>query len=565
MNKKSLFAFPIIVGLFLSSCGSEDTATPVIDYLTPLQSMVDNIQKYDGPLTIDLRMSGAEAGQEATYRTISSYDKETHRYYRNSGPSNGKSVFVPEENSKVGMEYFESDSSSYMQKKTYSTRSNSAPYMIDIGELLQYLLLADSPTLLKELEEFYSYAYTHDTLIEGGGDVKVNPLTFTYGFAFLGNKYQFSLSSSRTAETESKDASYKNSIKVIYDKDYLYSIDSRMSVFTFEDGKSMGIEYNRLYEFTLAFDEEGYNDNVEELTSKELPLINPIYDNITYIASGAALYSEYFLPGSTATFEGAKTYLENNYKIEVKGFYLDEEFTQEVTSILSDEYQTNIYVKYEVLEGYTALIIDTKYETIALPGGYLPPELYMALYYDEYLYEYHSLRTVAFNESVKLPLTNINNNYKIKSVTLDDEAYDTYSVSFSSGKEHHYYHEARKYYQQTGEGYSYPIPIKEYDCINNKDGLYLRNFVGSADTWYVVNTSEIVKEDFKLEFKDYSSEHLLTEDNISSLEELDKSGVSVIFRINDEEVTSIPEGYSGDILFRISYSGNTTLHYVLIG
>ena len=77
MNKKSLFAFPIIFGLFLSSCGSEDTATPVIDYLTPLQSMVDNIQKYDGPLTIDLHMSGSEGGQTATYRTISSYDKET--------------------------------------------------------------------------------------------------------------------------------------------------------------------------------------------------------------------------------------------------------------------------------------------------------------------------------------------------------------------------------------------------------------------------------------------------------------------------------------------------------
>ena len=565
MRKRKLLVMLSLVGL-LSSCGGD---RPVeVDYIAPFKSMLENIQKYDGPLTISSITYGAEGTQEVNYHSSSSYDSYGYRYYDNNETNNTKTVFVPESESKIGTTYYKGSNNSYKTTDVYSRRTKKASYYNKQHELFSYLKLMDSMDLLKEYEEYYSWMYSM-SLIQGA-ELILEPISFAYNFSIVGNNlYQFSCTSSRWAYVTSKEEKpnclYQGSLSIVYDKDFLYSISSTMAVeANYSDNTSFRYAYDQSYNYSFSFDEEGYNNLKAELLEAELPSISPSANYVNIMAYGSNLTSQTVAIGTQVNFESIESYIEERYQINVEGFYYDKELTNQITSLVSDEAEINVYVKFTVNSGHYLLRKETTVETVGLPGDYFSPELYQRLYYDENYYHYIGLETPAYEEEVMLNLSTTENKEKILSVSVDNEPYDTYKVSFSSGNIHYYKKATRKYSNNNGSSMKSAVPISVVDSINTTSGIYLRTFGGNY-CWFKVNTSEILKPDFALAFKNYSSEHLLTSSNISSLTELDKSGVEIEFNINGETVTSIPEGYSGDIYFRTYYEGPAKLHYLLIG
>lgn len=565
MRKRKLLVMLSLVGL-LSSCGGD---TPVeVDYIAQFKSMLENVQKYDGPLTISSRTYGTEGIQEYDYHSSSSYDSYGYRYYDNNEINNTKIVFVPESESKIGTTYYKGSNNSYKTTDVYSRSTKKASYYNKQHDLFTYLKLMDSMDLLKEYVEFYSWMYAMQMIQEA--ELVLDPISFSYNFSIVGNNlYQFSCTSSRWAYVTSKEEKpnclYQGSLSVVYDKDFLYSISSTMvAEANYSDNTSSKYAYNQSYNYSFSFDEENYNSYKAELIAAELPSISPSANHVNIIAYGSALTTQTVDIGAQVNFESIESYIEERYQVNVEGFYYDKELTNQITSLVSDEADIKVYVKFTVNSGRYLFIRETTVEKVALPGDYMSPELYQKLYYDENYYRYVSIETPAYGEEIMLNLSNTENREKILSVSVDNEPYDTYKVSFASGDIHYYKKATRKYSNNDGSSENSAVPISVADSINTTSGIYLRTFGGNY-CWFKVNTSEILKEDFALAFKNYSSEHLLTSSNISSLTELDKSGVEIVFNINGETVTSIPEGYSGDIYFRTYYEGPAKLHYLLIG
>ena len=566
MKAKGLLTLVGVVGL-LSSCGCSDS--PEVNYLSKVKSMMNNINTYEGPLTTSLIETGNEGSTEYNFAFYSSYDKETNRYYRYSDKSHSKTVFVPEsENSKIGMEYCKSDSS-YKKRRVYSQQAYKYPYRDNISDSLQYLKLVDTPSLLKEHEEYYSSMYLLS--MAEAQEIVIDNMSLSYGFSTSNDNYKFSCSTSRSAYIEPKRdhpaITYETSASIEFDEDYLYSIDYKLSIKAFNgEVETYSYNANQLYTFSPSFDETKYNTYKTELLAEDLPSQSENKNLVYFIANGSMLTNQYFPIGSNVDFASVKAQIEERHQVTVEGFYFDEELTQEVTSLVSDEDKLYLYMKVSVKDGYYLLITDTIDETVGLPGDMISPELYKKLYYEENLYHYVGFHTYAFNDTIELPLKNVENKYKIMSVTLDGSPYDTYTASFASGNYHTYSHTIRKYTSNGGSKFSGAVPVLEVNSINNSDGIYLRNFDNSASCWYKINVKDIKKSNFQLEFKDYKIDHLLTTSNISQLVELDKSDLSITFQDeNENTITSIPEGYGGDLYFQVSYSGSEKLHYVLIG
>ena len=566
MKVKGILTLVGVVGL-LSSCGCSDT--PQVDYLSKVRSMMNNIATYEGPLTINLLESGNEGSTDFNYAYDSSCDKETSRFYKVSESSHSKTVFVPEiENSKIGMEYCKGNYS-YKKRSVYSRLAHKHSYDTEYGGFLSYLVLADSPSLLKEYEEYNSSMYI--MMMAGTQDVEMDPLSFRYGFSTTSGKYKFTCIVSRAGyaapKGEHPSVTYESNVSIEFDEEYLYLIDSKMSLKTFTgEVESFSYNYNQLFTYSLSFDETKYNTYKAELLAEDLPSQSESKNVVNFIVQGCMLTNQYISIGSNVDFASIKSYVEEHYQVDVLGFYLDEELTQEVTSLVSDEYQKDLYIKVSVKDGYYVFITDTTSEVVALPGDLMSPELYNKLYYQENLYRYIGFHTYAFNEQIELPLRNVENKYKIMSVTLDGSPYDTYTASFASGNYHTYNHITRKYSSNDGSSFKSAVPVLEVNSINTSDGIYLRNFDNSASCWYKINVKDIKKSNFQLEYKDYQINHLLTSNNISQLQELDKSDLSITFKDeNENTITSIPEGYEGDLYFQVSYDGSAKLHYVLIG
>ena len=566
MKSRRVLVFLSLLGL-LTSCGCSDTP-PEIDFITPFLSMKENVtSKYEGPLTITSRTSGVSGSETYDYHLKASYDGASYRYYNDSELNNATMLYVPDtDNPKMGMFYYKS-TNTYKTQDTYSRQAKKNPYLNIQTELFNYLELVDSLDLLKEFEEYYSYMYSL-SLIQGE-ELVFDPLTFTYSFVATGDIYKFSCSISRWSYVTSKDVRpnclYQSSISITYDKDYLYSLENMMSITAnYDNGTSFTYTYNRSFSYSLEFDENGYNKFKSDFLEEEFPVGQSIYNTVSFSAYDSYMSIDTLSIGGQVDFTSKKAEIEERLQVTVEGFYLDKELTKEVTSLISDEYQIDLYMKLSVKSGYYLFVRESLTETVTLPGDYISPELYNKLYYEENLYRYVSLDTYLFGEEAEFNLSSTENSQKIVSVTVDNEAFDTSSISFSSGDIHYYKRVTRKYDYNKGYDIDTALPISVADSINTSNGIYLRNFSGSS-CWYKVNTSEILKSNFELSFKDYSSEHLLTSSNISSLTELDKSGVTVTFNINGKTVTSIPEEYTGDIYFQTYYEGPSKLHYLLIG
>ena len=555
-----------LVGLLATSCGDD----PQVDYITPLRSMRDNVlNKYEGPLTFNMRMYGSQNGETNEYNNSASYDSEGHRFYSVRGSEKSKTVFVPNENSKIGTRYVvKEEGNSYKCEDVYSSQAKKYTYQNCPSDLFSYLKLIDSIDLLKEYADYYSLMYLSMAIT--GPDLVIDPVVFSYSFSTLENNvYKFTCTSSRVAyvtkEEEKPNCRYQNMITITYDKEYLYSMSSNMSMLAnYSDGTNLSYSEIQEVNFELSFATDRYNQKAYDMIAADLPAGMALYNTVTFVAHGCSLTTQTVGIGAQIDFASVKSEMESRLDADVEGFYLDEGLTQKVTSLISEEAQQYIYMKLNVKDDHYFLIKESYQKSTTLPGDYLSPELYEKLYSQENSYTYFGLETPAFNEEVILPFANIENSQKIIETTLDNEPYDTYKATFSSGTVHRFKKVTVSYNYNKGYSEKTAVPVSLANSIINSEGIYLRSFSGSY-CWYKIHTSELKKANFSLEFKDYESDRLLTTSNISSLRELDKSGASIIFIINNQEVTSIPEGYEGDIYFQTYYEGPAVLHYLLIG
>lgn len=571
MKMKKILFVPLLCGLFLlPNCGGGEE--PVGDLTSMALEAIDKSCAYSGPLTIKTTVIQSDGINSVTDVDTIAFDQENYRYYEvreNSGDSNVSAAFTASDGSKGKYYYYRDGDTPYISIESYSHRNRVNYFGFFIDDTLHFKDFFKSENkeeTTKEIATYYAYIYFPNykpglSLVSASG-------YYSKSIDYPG-AYEYRINALVKKEGEAElTLEYSH----VFTSEYMIAYYGGYSV-TVKDGETTStMSMYQKEEFNLSFDENKYNEVLTDLTSKEISYTYTSLNYVNYMYKGTNLTQDSVNPNAVVDFAAAKSRLEDRYQIKVKDMYFDEELQTPVTdNYISEKYYDYVYLDLEVNEGFTILRSEKRYNRVTLPDDPITTRALEVMNGYKAMHElYYGFDVVALNTTVTLPWNNIYNYHKINYVKLDGQDCNQLQATFTEGEEHVFSLSCDQFVMQGGDKMRYARPLLEDGSYNTENGLLIRacGNTGSGYPYIKIDVKDIAKENFELKVTQYQSDHLLNEANLSTATEVsDTSELECKFYLegSDTPVTSIPEGYEGNLYIYLVYWGEYMFHYVLIG
>ena len=572
MKMKKFIFVPLLCGLFLlPNCGGGEE--PVGDLTSMVLEAIDNSCAYSGPLTIKSTIIQSDGSVSASDLSIYAFDQENLRYYETRENPASSGAFVATEGTKGDYYYYRDGSESYISTESYSRRNRYNYFGFFIDDTLHFKEVfncEDRIEMVKEISIYYSYMYfpSYKPDIDLS---KIESSATGYYCKSINypGAYQYHVEASVKIEEE---AEFYQEYNYVFTKDYIVAMYGGNTVSVTNGETKYTMTTYQKDEFSLTFDIERYNEVVADLTSKEITSRYTAGNYVNYYYKGSNLTQDSVNPNAVVDFNAAKNRLEDRHPITIKGMYFDEEFEHPVTdSYISEKYYDYVYLDLEVNEGFTILRSEKRYNRVTLPDDPISTKALEVMGGYESMHDlYYGFDVVPLNTSVTLPWSNIYNYHKINYVKLDGQDCTSLKATFTEGEEHVFSFSCDQFVMQGGNKISEARPLLEDGSFNTADGLVIRacGNTGSGYPYIKIDVKDIAKENFELKVKQYETDYLVTDGDLSSATEVsDTSNLECKFYLegSDTPVTSIPEGYEGNLYIYLVYWGDYMFHYVLIG
>ena len=569
---KSFVIVTLFSLLLLGGC-NKSSSTGYKKYVDALTSALETAKDYRGPMTVTGAMRDQMGDFVESGTNVDTVDPDTNRWCQTLSGWN-YDLMEPAEEEYLGHLYnFNGESYKVrdVSTRTY-TEKNSYCSTIHDDFNIYVPLHAYKEKQRNSLIDYIKFAYIPYFIEAVNYQVGKEDVDWKY-LINHDHHYAFDLTyESKVTFSNDETYPYLNflyTLRVEWDQNFVYKYAYAIRGIKYTDKTTSTIYETSIdYTFNPEFDSETYNSVLDNIHNHDFTPTSADQNYIHFMARNCDMTIAYYYPNQVVDLNNIKEYMSNNRHLNVKGFYYDEDLTAQIDTLKSTKEVEYIYMDVEAEEGYvlyktirnsdkTIMNRDTMSEflfDILFPNGR------RETYYDLIAYE------VGYNKY--LPWGSVPCNTKFISATYDGKPYYNETVEITNDKEMHVF-EFTYARSLDWDGYDMnkPTPLDEICVANNDKGIILRSFAGAGygNPYYVINTKDIVKQNFALTFSDYTCDHFMIGDELNTATLGDKSGVNLEFYINGEKVTELPKNYEGDIVIKTTYDGDVTLHYLLIG
>ena len=488
-------------------------------------------------------------------------EEDKYKYLYTPGENNVGKYYYYNNDKPEDAYYYVSNPGTYFYDRPFQW-DNSLTELITISAFKKLTNIKYEEAFEKYMIYIMDYEFIGETTSSNVCDMKLD-------FMRKEEKYEFIFNLNITGKYGEENIDYTFALQydIVYSETFIDSISWSLTV-----DKGNGYRYSDSFLNTMfkEFDEEMYNS----LVSSIVPVAHQSgtnYSNLNLVYGDMEIFSKSYLPTSAIDFNEIKNTLRDEYHLDIKGFYYDKELTIPVPEGSTCCRSTNekIYIDLAPVSGYTMIILESIVESVAPndPDSYLTPELIEMIYNSPFDKVYY-YKVVATNSDTDLQWSSIlKNEYIYVDSTFDGVHYENKTVHLDDSPFHYFKISQKEVISHSGSSMKRAIDLNDVVVSNDNNGLLLTSFyVTSGETthFYKIHTDDI-KKNLTLEYTDYQSDKLIhSSEDLASCTPLSKVDLSVTFYINEAEVTSIPEGYSGDIYIEVHYSGTDVFHYLLI-